>query len=152
MKKKIKLIWLICKEFFERWITQEKAPIIEINEKNITTIDQYKNATALGHMCKNPFEGIALNRKKGSDALLFTACFTCPNAILLLDAETLSRLLQVKKHYLDYECRIDPLRWEALYAQQLNIIDREILTRFDPELWEEAERLSKTLPPLPELR
>ena len=136
---------------YEKWVKQETAPILKINDKEIK-INSYKNATALGFMCKNPFEGIAPESKKGERCAAFTSCFTCPNAVLLLDVETLSRLLQAKRHYLDYECRIDPLRWEVLYAPQLNIIDREILPRFDPELWEEAERLLKTLPPLPELR
>ena len=137
---------------YEKWLTQETAPILKTNGKKIKKFNHYKNATALGFMCKNPFEGIAPESKKGERCPAFTACFTCPNAVLLLNVETLSRLLQAKKHYLHYVRRIDRLRWEALYAPQLNIIDREILPRFEPELWEEAERLSKMLPSLPDLR
>ena len=136
---------------WEKWLTQEPATIVKDIDENIK-IDNYENATALGFQCKNPYQGIAPGSKRGERCPAFTACFTCPNAVLLLDVETLARLLQARNHYLDYECRIHPLRWEALYAPQLGIIEKEILPRFDPELWKEAERLSKTLHPLPELR
>ena len=136
---------------WEKWLTQEPATIVKDIDENIK-IDNYENATALGFQCKNPYQGIAPGSKKGKRCPAFTACFTCPNAVLLSDVETLARILQARNHYLDYECRIHPSRWEALYAPQLGIIQREILPRFDPELWKEAERLSKTLHPLPELR
>ena len=136
---------------WEKWLMQEPATNVKDIDENIK-IDTHVNATSLGFQCKNPYQGIAPESKKGKRCPAFTACFTCPNAVLLLDVETLARLLQARNHYLDYECRIHPSRWEALYAPQLDIIEREILPRFDPELWKEAERLSKTLHPLPELR
>ena len=135
----------------EKWLKQESATIVRDIDENIN-IDNYENATAFGFQCKNPYQGIAPGSKTGSRCPAFTACFTCPNAVLLLDVETLARLLQARNHYLDCECRIHPSRWEELYAPQLDIIEKEILPRFDPELWIEAERFSKTLHPLPELR
>ena len=136
---------------WEQWLMQEPATIVKDIDENIK-IDNHENATAFGFQCKNPYQGVAPGSNKGKRCPAFTACVTCPNAVLLLDVETLARLLQARNHYLDYECRIHPSRWEALYAPQLGIIEREMLPSFDPELWKEAERLSKTLPPLPELR
>ena len=136
---------------WENWLTQEPATSVKDIDEDIKIVN-YENATAFGFQCKNPYQGIAPGSKKGKRCPAFTACLTCPNAVLLLDVETLAHLLQARNHYLDYECRIHPSRWDDLYAPQLDIIEREILPRFDPELWEEAERLSKTLDPLPELR
>ncbi|MGO9950329.1 MAG: site-specific integrase, partial [Steroidobacteraceae bacterium] len=82
----------------------------------------------------------------------FLGCFTCPNAIIAADPASLSKLLQARDHLRGAAATVHPVRWDALYAPQLRILEEDILTRFAATELSAAARLQTTLPPLPDLR
>jgi len=73
-------------------------------------------------------------------------------AIIAADLASLARLLQARDHLREAAATVHPVRWEALYAPQLRILEEDILTRFAATELGAAARLQTTLPPLPDLR
>jgi hypothetical protein len=105
-----------------------------------------------GFNCKDAFAGVAPGTRRGELCTHFLGCFTCPNAIITADAASMARLLQARDHLRAASGNLHPVRWEAIYAPQLRILEEDILTRFSgPEL-AAAAPLRGTLPSLPELR
>jgi hypothetical protein len=76
-------------------------------------------------------------------------CFTCPNAVIPLEPETLGRLLQTRAVLMESRAGISAERWRVLYAPKLEILERDVLPRFPDELITEATRLVSRLAPLP---
>ena len=105
-----------------------------------------------GFDCKDPLAGIAPDTRVGELCTNFLGCFTCPNAIITADAASLARLLQARDHLRAAAARIHPVRWEAIYAPLLRILEEDILTRFGAAELAGAARTQSTLRPLPELR
>ena len=105
-----------------------------------------------GFDCKNPLEGIAPGTRRGELCTNFLGCFTCPNAVIRADAGSLARLLQARDHLKAAADYIHPMRWEAIYAPPLRILEDDILTHFTRAELAEGARAINTLPPLPELR
>lgn len=105
-----------------------------------------------GFDCKDPLAGIAPHTRRGELCNNFLGCFTCPNAIITPDAASLARLLQARDHLRVAAAQIHPVRWEAIYAPLLRILEEDILTRFAAGELAAAAHLQSTLPMLPELR
>ncbi len=105
-----------------------------------------------GFGCKDPLAGIAPGTRPGELCTNFLGCFTCPNAIITGDAASLARLSQARDHLRSAAAQIHPVRWEAIYAPLLRILEEDILTRFSADELAVAAPLVSTLPPLPELR
>lgn len=105
-----------------------------------------------GFDCKDPLAGVAPESRRGELCNSFLGCFTCPNAIIAADPTSLARLLQARDHLRGGAATIHPVRWDALYAPQLRILEEDILTRFAAAELGAAARLQTTLPPLPDLR
>ncbi len=105
-----------------------------------------------GFDCKDPLAGIAAGTRPGELCTNFLGCFTCPNAIIAGDAASLARLLQARDHLRAAARRFIRLRWQALYAPLLRILEEDILPRFADEGTRSRGRLQNSLPPLPELR
>jgi len=55
-----------------------------------------RNATASGFTCSDPLAGIAPGQRKGRLCTAWLGCFTCPNAVIPLQADTLARLLRMR--------------------------------------------------------
>jgi hypothetical protein len=105
-----------------------------------------------GFDCKDPFAGIAPGARRGHLCTHFLGCFTCPNAVIPDDPRTLARLLQAREHLRSASSTIHPARWQAIYAPPLQILENDILSRFNAAELAAAEPLRASLPPLPELR
>jgi len=105
-----------------------------------------------GFDCKDPLAGIAPGSRAGELCSNFLGCFTCPNAIITGDAASLARLSQARDHLLGAAAQIHPVRWEAIYAPLLRILEEDILARFSASELAAAARIASTLPPLPQLR
>jgi hypothetical protein len=105
-----------------------------------------------GFDCKDPLAGVAPGSRAGELCTNFLGCFTCPNAIITGDAASLARLSQARDHLLGAAAQIHPVRWEAIYAPLLRILEEDILARFSASELAAAARIASALPPLPQLR
>jgi integrase len=108
-----------------------------------------RNATASGFTCANPLAGIGPGQRPGRLCTAWLGCFTCPNAVIPLEPETLARLLQTRAALMESRATISTERWRVLYAPKLEILERDVLPRFPDELITEATHLVSGLAPLP---
>ncbi|GBQ81703.1 hypothetical protein AA0311_2679 [Asaia bogorensis NBRC 16594] len=92
------------------------------------------NASASGFLCADPLGGIAPGQRKGRLCTAWLACFTCPNAVIPLDADTLARLLRTREALVEARSTMVSDRWMLLYAPKLEILERDVLPRFSTEL------------------
>ncbi|HTU61426.1 MAG TPA: hypothetical protein VMF89_23385 [Polyangiales bacterium] len=106
-------------------------------------------ATASGFSCRDPLAGIAPGQKKGRLCTAWLGCFTCPNAVVPLNLETLARLLVARDELLAARQRLAAERWALLYAPKLDILERDIIARFPEHMMKAAETLRSTLPQTP---
>ena len=77
-----------------------------------------RNATASGFVCADPLAGIAPGQKVGEPCTAWLGCFTCPNAVIPLDADTLARLLGMRAALSAAKANMAPDRWRALDARR----------------------------------
>ncbi|MBF6571607.1 MAG: site-specific integrase [Candidatus Binataceae bacterium] len=108
-----------------------------------------RNATASGFTCANPLAGIGPGQRPGRLCTAWLGCFTCPNAVIPFEAETLARLLQTRAALTESRAKVDAERWRVLYAPKLEILERDVLPRFPDELITEATHLVSGLAPPP---
>lgn len=108
-----------------------------------------RNATASGFVCSDPLSGIAPGQRKGELCTAWLGCFTCPNAVIPLEAETLARLLRVRAALAGARAEMAPDRWRLLYAPKLEIIERDILPEFPADVRTAAEAMMERVPPPP---
>ena len=108
-----------------------------------------RNATASGFTCANPLAGIGPGQKPGRLCTAWLGCFTCPNAVIPLEAETLARLLQTRVALTDSRATMSAERWRVLYAPKLEILERDLLPRFPAELIDTVAQMMSGLAPLP---
>ena len=110
-----------------------------------------ENATASGFICADPLAGVGPGQSKGRLCTAWLGCFTCPNAVIPLEAGTLARLLKMRDALGDARTRLAPERWHSLYAPKLEILERDVLPRFPANVHAAAhERLNAapTVPPI----
>ena len=106
-------------------------------------------ATVLfGHDCLNPLLGGASPTQLCPH---YGGCLVCPGLVIPVDAEHLARVLQAKRQLEAARDRLEPARWELLYAPSYRILVNDVLPDFPDELGSLAERLIPVLPPLPDL-
>jgi hypothetical protein len=110
-----------------------------------------EKAGTFGHICANPLAGIAPGAIPGRLCPWFAACLTCPGLVIPVDAEHLARILQAKHKLESARDRIDPHRWQQLYAPSHRVLMEGILPDFPAELHAIAKRLMPSLPSLPDL-
>ena len=108
-----------------------------------------RNATASGFTCSDPLAGIAPGQRKGRLCTAWLGCFTCPNAVIPLEADTLARLLLMRDALTQARGRMASDRWGLLYAPKLEILERDVLPRFPAALRAAASELMGRLPPPP---
>jgi integrase len=106
-------------------------------------------ATVLfSHDCLNPLRAGASSNRLCPH---YGGCLVCPGLVIPVDAEHLARILQAKRQLEAARDRLDPARWELLYAPSHCILVNDVLPGFPDELGPLAQRLISTLPPLPDL-
>jgi integrase len=133
------------------WITGGRSPAGATDDDAMTAIVALgERAEAFGHICANPLAGVAPGAVPGRLCPHFGACLTCPGLVIPIDATHLARVLQAKHKLELARDRIDPHRWQLLYAPSYRILAEDILPDFPPELHAAAERIVPMLPPLPD--
>ena len=118
---------------------------LEAPEAEIDT----RNATASGFICRDPLSGIAPGQRKGKLCTFWLGCFTCRNAVIPREAETLARILRTHQALVDARPRVALDRWQLLYAPQLEIIERDILPEFPADVRAAASAMVDRMPELP---
>lgn len=108
-----------------------------------------RNATGSGFVCADPLSGAGPRQRPGRLCTAWLGCFTCPNAVIPLDAEVLARLLQTRNALAEARQRLSSERWLHFYAPKLEILERDILPRFDAPLHAAAAALAADVPPPP---
>jgi hypothetical protein len=103
------------------------------------------------HDCLNPVAGAAPGSTADRVCRHFGGCLRCPGLVIPIDAAHMARVLQAKKELEQTRERIDPRRFELLYAPILRILTDDILPDFPQSLHAEAERRMLALPILPAL-
>lgn len=132
------------------WIIGERTE--EIDQAKGGDIAIAENATLpFSHDCLNPIAGTAPGSTVGRVCRHFGGCLRCPGLVIPIDAEHLARILQAKNELERARERIDPRRFELLYASSLRILTHDILPDFPQSLRMEAEQRISTLPILPAL-
>jgi hypothetical protein len=81
----------------------------------------------------------------------FGGCLRCPGLVIPIDVEHMARILQARRELERARERLDPRRWELLYAPTYHVLVDEILSDFPEALQPEAEERIPFLPPLPTL-
>jgi integrase len=133
------------------WITGDRSPSDPAGAGSMTLIALGKNAEALGYTCINPLAGVASGTMPGRLCPRFGACLACPGLVIPIDAQHLARVLQAKRKLECARDRIDPNRWQLLYAPSHRILTEDILPDFPADLHAAAERMIPALPSLPDL-
>jgi hypothetical protein len=140
------------RELMVAWITGGRSSSDPAGARpSMALIALGENANAFGHICANPLAGVAQGAVPGRLCPSFGACLACPGLVIPIDAAHLARILQAKRKLEWARDRIDPHRWQLLYAQSHHILTEDILPDFPAELHAAAERIISSLPLLPDL-
>ena len=137
---------------FVSWVRGDPEVVareLGVSSDTATDIALGRNATASGFTCANPLAGIGPGQKSGRLCTAWLGCFTCPNAVIPLEPETLARLLQTRAALTESRAIMRAERWQVLYAPKLEILERDVLPRFPAELVSKATQLMSGLAPLP---
>jgi hypothetical protein len=108
-----------------------------------------RHATASGFVCSDPLSGIGEGQKPGRLCTAWLGCFTCPNAVIPLEADILARLLRTREALINAYRTMAPDRWRLLYAPKLEIIDRDIVPRFSSAIHAAALGRIGAMPTVP---
>jgi len=137
---------------FVSWVCGDPEVVareLGVSADTATDIALGRNATASGFTCANPLAGTGPGQRPGRLCTVWLGCFTCPNAVIPLEAETLARLLQTRGALTDSRAMMSAERWRVLYAPKLEILERDVLPRFPADLIDTATQLMSGLAPLP---
>ena len=132
------------------WIVGAKADPQDQAQRD--SIALANDATApFSHDCLNPATGAAPGSATGRICRHFGGCLRCPGLVIPIDAEHMARILRAIGELERARKRIDPRRFELLYAPSLRILVDDILPDFPQSLRAEAEGRMLALPILPAL-
>ena len=110
------------------------------------------NATVpFSHDCLNPVAGTAPDSIAGRVCRHFGGCLRCPGLVIPINVEHMARILQAIGELERARERIDPRRFELLYAPSLRILVDDILPDFPQTLRGDAEQRMLALALLPAL-
>lgn len=111
--------------------------------------DQLRGTVSFGHDCLAP---VAPDRD-GAERLCphFGGCLACPGLVIPIDTEHLARILIAVDRFEQARSRLDPRRWNLLYAPSWRILTQDILPDFPAAMHEAARALATAMPALPEL-
>lgn len=132
------------------WIVNPKSDTRDQAQRDCMVLAGHATAP-FSHDCLNPAAGTAPGSTAGRICRHFGGCLRCPGLVIPIDADHLARVLQAKAELERARERIDPRRFELLYASSLRILTDDILPDFPHALHVEAVRRLSTLPTLPAL-
>jgi hypothetical protein len=125
------------------WISRSRGDVAA------RTSDEPRATVLFSHDCLAP----SIAATDGTDRLCprFGGCLTCPGLVIPIDADHLARVLLAIDRLDQAKHRLDPRRWEMLYAPSYHALTQDILPDFPDALRAEALALAAMMPPLPEL-
>ncbi len=118
---------------FVNWVrgdADEVTRTLGIPSATAADIAAGRNATASGFVCRDPLAGVGPDQTPGRLCTAWLGCFTCPNAVIPLDLDTLAHLMATRAALGDAGARMAPERFALLYEPKLAILERDILPRF----------------------
>jgi hypothetical protein len=115
----------------------------------VSPLTSTQNATASGFLCADPLGGIAPGQSKGKLCTAWLGCFTCPNAVIPLEPDTLARLIRMRDALTEARTRLASDRWHLVYEPKLEILERDVLPRFSPAVHAAAVQRLESTPPVP---
>ena len=112
-------------------------------------VAEISGTAPFGHDCLAPI----VSGDDGKTRLCprFGGCLSCPGLVIPIDAEHLARVLASIDRFEQARDRLDPRRWNLLYAPSWRILTQDILPDFPSQMHEAARRILTCMPPLPEL-
>ena len=137
---------------FVLWVRKDPDEIVKtlgVTRATAADIAAGRNASASGFTCRNPLEGVAPGQQRGRLCTAWLGCFTCPNAVIPLDIDTLARLLRSRDALAAAKVTVASDRWGLLYGPKLEILERDILPRFPQNLLAAASGLVPSLSQMP---
>lgn len=102
-----------------------------------------------GHDCLRPTDNG--HARPGRVCPKLGGCLACPGLIVPIDPDHLARIVQATRHLEAAREGIDPIRFGLFYAPSLQVLTKDLLPAFPPEMIPDAERLMSALLPLPDL-
>ena len=125
------------------WIARPQRDVME------RTSGEPRATVLFSHDCLAP----SITATDGTAHLCprFGGCLTCPGLVIPIDADHLARVLLAINRLDQAKHRLDPRRWEILYAPSYRALTQDILPDFSDALRAEALTLAAIMPPLPEL-
>jgi hypothetical protein len=125
------------------WISRSRGDVAE------RTSNEPRATVLFSHDCLAP----SIMATDGTRRLCprFGGCLTCPGLVIPIDADHLARVLLAIDRLDQAKLRLDPRRWEMLYAPSYRALTHDILPDFPDALRAEALALAATMPALPEL-
>jgi len=126
---------------FVNWVrgdADEVTRTLRISSAAAADIAAGRNATASGFVCRDPLAGVGPDQAPGRLCIAWLGCFSCPNAVIPLDIDTLARLMATRAALGDARTRMAPERFALLYEPKLAILERDILPRFPDAMHAQA--------------
>jgi hypothetical protein len=93
--------------------------------------------------CRDPYDSPQANEVKGRVCTSFHACFSCANALWFLD--DLPLVIATRDRFLRLRSEMNPGDWDAVYSDNVRIINEDIIAAFRPEQVEAATVRAKEL-------
>lgn len=118
---------------FVNWVRGDADEVtrdLQISSGAAADIAAGRNATASGFVCRDPLAGAGPGQTPGRLCTAWLGCFTCPNAVIPLDLNTLARLMATRAALSEARTRMAPERFALIYEPKLAILERDILPRF----------------------
>jgi hypothetical protein len=125
------------------WIAGSQSDVME------RTSGEPRATVLFGHDCLAP--SITATDCTRRLCPQFGGCLTCPGLVIPIDVDHLARILLAIDRLDQARHRLDPRRWEILYAPSYRALTHDILPDFPDALHAEALALAATMPPLPDL-
>jgi integrase len=125
------------------WVTGPRGSIVQ------PTTAEPRATTPFGHDCLAPM----INEAEGTSRLCphFGGCLACPGLVIPIDADHLARILLAIDRLDEARFRLEPQRWNLLYAPTHRILTQDLLPDFPAEMHVTARALTAAMSTLPEL-
>ena len=123
-----------------KYLSEKQDNIIDsiVNKKSQITSNNENSVEGIGFTCKKP---IVDNKA----CVNWMVEITNPDLIIPANSKYLSKIIALKNSILSIQKIIRKERFEILYEPILNIINNDIITKFNKDIIEESLQLAKTI-------
>jgi len=137
-----------AQRFMVDWVSR-RPPVVATDDSTPRVL--VRPARGLAHDCLDPLGGSGPGAEPGRACPHLGGCLTCPGLVILIDADHLARLLQLRTALETARERLDPPRWNVLYGASHRALVDQILPEFPADLIDDAVALAASWAPLPDL-